>query len=267
MFDLYLRAFARCRPYVLATQATAPRLELVPLGVDIQETGLVLDPQRRENEPFLHLLQSLDRLAFGPLGMAMPPWVFYDCGVMPGTVFGFCGPASDLEPWVRRALGVDPAYDGPVPLSIFIAIPMLQAGAWFTHTFCTLNRVCPGAAPAGLAQLTFALGVRVQKIHELYGTDQWRSDRIAALVGFGPLEVVTAYTPAHSMVRTLPWRLRLRRLRVEAALLQFLDVDDDAALIRVQREIEAGVQYVVAGPPVVRGSTYQLPVTRKGQPA
>jgi hypothetical protein len=274
VFPHFKRAFEECQPYVLATRQVAPRLEWEPLGFDLRKRGLVLDPQEQRNETFLHLLQNLDRLAFGAHGMAMPKWVFYDCGVMPSAVFGFCGPATSLEPWVRRALDVPEHYSGPVPLTIFIAIPTLEAGAWFTHTLCSINQVAEGAAPAGLRLLSMTLGLRLLKAETLYGTVQWRSDRVGTYVGVGPLELVTAYTPAHSFRRSLTFRLRLRRFLIEAALVKpgtspgappathMLDVDDEDALIGIQREIEGGVPYSIVGPPETRGSIVQIPLRR-----
>ncbi len=274
MFPHFKRAFDECQPYVLATRHVAPRLEWEPLGFDLRKKGLVLDPQEQRNETFLHLLQNLDRLAFGAHGMAMPKWVFYDCGVMPSAVFGFCGPATSLEPWVRRALDVPDHYSGPVPLTIFIAIPTLEPGAWFTHTLCSINQVAEGAAPAGLRLLSMTLGLRLLKAETLYGTVQWRSDRVGTYVGVGPLELVTAFTPAHSFRRSLTFRLRLRRFLIEAALVKpgtspgappathMLDVDDEDALIRIQREIEAGVPFSIVGPPETRGSIVQIPLRR-----
>ncbi len=274
MFPHFKRAFDQCQPYVLATRMVAPRLEWEPLGFDLKKRGLVLDPQSRHNETFLQMMQNLDRLSFGPHGMAMPKWVFYDCGVMPSAVFGFCGPATSLEPWVRRALEVPDGYTGPVPLTIFIAIPTPEPGAWFTHTLCSINQVAEGAAPAGLRLLSLCLGVRLLKAEMLYGTLQWRSDRIGSFVGIGPLELVTAYTPAHSFRRSLTFRLRLKRFLVEAALIKpgtspgappathMLDVDDEAALVALQSELENGIPYAIVGAPETRGSIVQLPLRR-----
>jgi hypothetical protein len=41
-----------------------------------------------------------------------------------------------------------------------------------------------------------------------------------------------------------------------------LDVDDEDALIRIQREIEAGVPFSIVGPPETRGSIVQIPLRR-----
>ena len=206
--------------------------------------------------------------------MAMPKWVFYDCGVMPSAVFGFCGPADSLEPWVRRALEVPADYKGPVPLTIFIAIPTLEPGAFFTHTLCSINQVAEGAAPHGLRLLSVALGLRVLRAQTVYGTLQWRSDRISTFTGIGPLELVTAYTPAHSFRRSLTFRLRLKRFLVEASLIKpgtspaappathMLDVDDEPALIALQGDLESGIPYAIVGAPETRGSIVQVPLRR-----
>ena len=63
--------------------------------------------------------------------------------------------------WVLRALQVPPQYEGPVPLSMYVAIPMIEPGSWHTYTLCSLNEVAPGSGPAGLTVLTEAAGVQM----------------------------------------------------------------------------------------------------------
>ena len=123
--------------------------------------------------------------------------------------------------------------------------------------------------------LSLALGVRVLKVQTLYGATQWRNPRLGSFVSIGPLQLLTAFTPSHTVVRTLTWRLRLRRFLVEAALIStstssdappathMLDVDDDAALIALQRDLEAGIPYAIVGQPTVRGSIVQVPHTEE----
>jgi len=123
--------------------------------------------------------------------------------------------------------------------------------------------------------LSLCLGVRVLKAENLYGTTQWRSNRLRNFVSLGPLDVVTAYTPNHSAKNTLTWRLKLQRYLVEAALISpgastaapaathFLDVDDANALAGVQHEIEKGVRYQIVAPPTTRGSIVQCPIRRE----
>lgn len=275
LFTHFRRALDECAPYLLATQNNRPQLELAPLGVSLKRKGLILDPQKRENEDFLHLVQSLDRLTFGPLEMTMPKWVSYDAGIMPSGIFGFCGQPSSLDDWVKRALKVPEDYQGQVPLTQFIAIPTPEADSWYLHTLSSLNQVCMGAAaPANLTLLTLCLGVRVFRMKKLYGATQWRSSRLGMYVGLGPLEMMTAYTHNHSVKKSVTWRLNIQRPLVEAALINdgtsvaaqpathMLDVDDIDALKQIQSEIEAGIKYHIVGQPITRGSIVQVPVRR-----
>ena len=275
LFAHYKRAFDECLPYLLTTEPVRPLLELSPLGISLEKRGIILDAQRRANADFLHLLQGLDRLTFGPLEMTMPKWVSYDAGIMPSGIFGFCSHAHRLPQWVRQALGVSDDYEGLVPLTQLIAIPTPEEGAWYLHTLSSINQVCMGAAtPANLTLLTLSLGLRVFRVQRLYGATQWRSSRLGKYVGLGPLELLTAYTPNHSVAKTITWRLDVQRALLEAALIHqgtsvaappathMLDVDDVEALQRVQGDIEAGVRYTLVGQPITRGSIVQVPLRR-----
>lgn len=275
LFAHFSRAFKDCSPFLLATQQNQPQLELSPLGVSITKRGEVIDPQLRSNGDFLHLLQSLDRLTFGPLEMTMPKWVSYDAGIMPSGIFGFCSETALLESWVKRAMQVPDDYEGKVPLTQMIAIPTPEPGSWYLHTLSSLNQVCMGAAaPANLIILTLTLGVRVFRMKRLYSSTQWRSSRLGIYVGMGPLEIITAYTYNHSVKQSVTWRLDIHRSLIEAALINdgasvaarpathMIDVDDTETLKRMQTEIESGIKYYIVGRPSTRGSIVQVPVRR-----
>ena len=275
LFTHFRRALDECMPYLLTTQHNYPQLELAPLGISLKKRGIILDPQVRANEDFLHLLQNLDRLTFGPLEMTMPKWVSYDAGIMPSGIFGFCGKVATLDVWVRKALQVPDDYEGYIPLTQFIAIPTPESNAWYLHTISSLNQVCMGAAaPANLNLLTLCLGVRVFRMQRLYGATQWRSSRLGMYVGLGPLEIITAYTHNHSVKKSVTWRLDIQRALVEAALINdgtsiaaqpathMIDVDDIDALKHIQDEIESGIKYYIVGQPSTRGSIVQVPVRR-----
>ena len=275
LFAHFRRAFEECTPYLLATKQNLPLLELAPLGISLNKKGYILDPQLRHNEGFLHLVQQLDHLTFGPLEMTLPKWVSYDAGIMPSGIFGFCTKVEHLEEWVSRALSVPKNYTGQVPLTQLIAIPTPETGAWYLHTISSLNQVCMGAAaPANLMILTLCLAVRVFRMKRLYGASQWRSSRLNMYVGLGPLEIITAYTYNHSVRKTVTWCLDIQRPLVEAALINdgastvalpathMIDVDDVDSLKRMQSEIEQGVKYHIVGRPTTRGSIVQVPVRR-----
>ena len=275
LFAHYRRAFEECAPYLLTTQQVRPLLELAPLGISLTRRGVVYDAQSLDNADFLHLLQNLDRLTFGPLEMTMPKWVSYDAGIMPSGIFGFCSDAKRLPEWVRQALNVPDDYQGKVPLTQMIAIPTPEEGSWYLHTLSSINQVCMGAAtPANLTLLTLCLGIRVFRAKRLYGATQWRSSRLGKFVGLGPLELLTAFTPSHSVAKTVTWRLDVQRALIEAALIHdgasvaappathMLDVDDEEALKRVQADLENGKRYTIVGQPMTRGSIVQVPLRR-----
>jgi len=210
--------------------------------------------------------------------MSMPRWVFYDCAEMVGGLIGFGRQAAALPDWARAALGVDRGYAGLVPVSLFVLVPMLVPGAFLGYTLCSANQVAPGVAPAGLRLLTAALGLRVFPVRTLYATTQWRSPTLAIHARFAPLELLTAYTPAHTLCATLTFRFEASDDRIAAALagesrtpasaatasptLRLLDADDEAQMREVQAEIEAGARFSIVGPPVREGAATLVPLAR-----
>lgn len=262
-------------PYLVATDMVLPRLNLAPSGIPLPPTHQI-NPQLRGNAPFLKMLRRLDELTFAPLGMPMPNWVFYDCAVMPGAVFGLSVPAKDLEPWVRAVMEIDEDYDGPVPVSMFIAIPMMERESWFVYTLCDINQVAPGAAPSGTLQYTFGLGLQVFKMTKIYGTLQWRSACVDEVVRLGALELITAYTPAHSFRRTLTYSVKLTKQKMKQVLsdevirggmpvaTHVLDVDDEDMLRKIQEELEEGVRWEIVGESFRKGAYTQIPMRRIG---
>ncbi len=250
---------SRLEPFVVALPSHAARLELQPFGLDIPADH-VIDPTRMASEGFLHRLQTLDQLTFGPEGMPMPRWVFYDCAELPGAIFGFAMPARALPADVCRQLGaVD--LDALVPLSMYIAIPMKPPAVWFGHNLASLNPVFPDLDLTGLASITKAVGLAVFRCATQFGATQWDSEALHIHTRFGPLDLITAWTPAHSEAATLTYRFDITEERLRHALgdpaakLAYpepdLEVDqaDEALMQRLQAEIEQGARYVVAGRP------------------
>lgn len=273
MRERFARILDRCRPYLVASPlGAAAELRPLPLGLRVPDEHR-FNPHVVASGPFLNVLQRLDELTFGPVGMPMPRWVFYDCAEVPGGIFGFGLPAAEVPEWVRRALKVEDDYEGLVPLSMLVSIPMLEPGAWHTYTLCSINEVAPGAAPAGLRLLTCAAGLSAIGATKTYGATQWRSSKLYAQTRFGPLDLLTAWTPAHSDPRTLTFQVDLTPERIDRALsgeripppedsgpLRFIDCDDDAELQSLQVELEAGARFVVTGPPAIDGSFTRVPV-------
>jgi len=277
----YAPILQQLEPFLIAGDIRED-LNLCPGGVQIPSEN-VFHPQHRRHAAFLAMLQLVDRLTFGPFGMEMPSWVFYDCAVMPGAVFGLGVRAHRLEEWAREAMKVPDDYEGLVPVSQFIAIPMLAGfsdpsrkapGTWLLYTLESLNQVSPGMAPVGTLKVTCALGLRVFPIRELYAISQWRSPKLEEYVELGPLELVTAWTPAHSMPRTLSFRLQFDDIHMPGLVYApsvhpaspppnaLLDVDSAADLQALQRDLEAGEKIYVVGKPIHHGASVRVPLYR-----
>ncbi|MCC6619938.1 MAG: hypothetical protein IT385_01705 [Deltaproteobacteria bacterium] len=265
----YERILTTCEPWLVCRPSARAGLELAPLGVPIPGANLI-DPQRVADGPFLHLVQALDRMTYGPVGLEMPSWVFYDCAVMPGALFGFARRASELAPWVRTSSKLPPHHDGLVPLSIIAAIPMAHRRAELVYTLCSINQVAPGAAPDGLWRLTLAMGAAALGIRTMVATAQWRSAQLGLYAGLGPLRLQTAWTPAHDIAETATFtvdagpeaqrRLLAGELPAPGVATRHLDADDREEMRALQGEIEAGTPVWIVGPPEVRGARTRIPL-------
>jgi hypothetical protein len=264
-------------PYLVATPMNLPHLNTAPFGLAIPPEH-VIDPLRMASEPFLLLLQTLDAATFGPEGMPMPRWVFYDCSELPGAIFGFARHARDLDPEARRVFGVPAGYDGLVPHSMYIAIPMFEAGSWFGHNLCSIAPVLSHLPLKGLGSVTKAVALEVFGTERLYGATQWDSHALFIHVKFGPLDLMTAYTPAHSEAMTLTYDFlcteeALRSAAgdptvtlVRPAPERWIRQDDEAAVLALQREIEAGARFRIPTAPRVDAGALFVPITRVSAP-
>ena len=221
----YDRILSAYEPYLVARPPVLEAIDRAPLGIRIPGQNL-FDPQHTEGRDFVSLVKKLDALTFGPMGLTMPDWVFYDCAVMPGAVFGFAQPVEEIDPWVRRVLDVPEDHQGLVPVSIFIAIPMAHREATLVYTLCSINQASPGSAPEGMWRLTLAAGTAALGRDEIVGTVQWRSPRLGLFSGLGPLELLSAWTPAHDNPTTCTFRCvadGLRYLRPNRFVVRSLD--------------------------------------------
>lgn len=267
---------AQLVPYVVAAPFNLPLLDLRPFGT---QAATVIDPTRLSSAPFLDLLHRLDGLTFGPEGMPMPKWVFYDCAEIPGAIYGLACPAAALWP-AARALVAPPAdYTGLVPLSMYIAIPMQTPGAWFGHNLASAGPVlrAAGGAPVelrGLGALTKGLALRCFRVETFWGATQWLSKALFVHVKFGPLQLATAWTPAHSEVETLTYGFDVTDAKLRASMGDssvelarpapdfWLDGHDRAAMIALQDRLEAGERFVIPQAPRHADGRVTVPIAQ-----
>jgi hypothetical protein len=249
--------------YVVCTPNHLPFLDSSPFGL---ETRWTVDPTRLGSATFLHLLQKLDGLTFGPEGMPMDKWVFYNCAELPGFIYGFATPSADLSASERELFGVPDDYEGPVPISMYIAIPMVEHGAWFGHNLASLNRVLPHRELRSLGTLTKVLALKAYRVTQFHGATQWDSQALYIHTKFGPLALTTAYTPAHSSPLTLTYTFEVNDPGLRAvmgdpafSIVQpppdfELYADDEEAIKALQSRIEGGERVEMVGPPALQGT-------------
>ena len=173
--DPFFRAVEFYKPYVVARPAVVKKLNLEVMGIKVLESD-VYNPFALKSGPFLEAVHTLHNLVCGPFGMVMEKWVGYDCGLVPGVVFGFGRDVSEVSPAIRNGLQVPDDYEGLVPFSIAIAIPLPDRQTWEIHSLGSLNHVAPGAGPAGLNRLTLSFGTGVLRAKRILGILRWRSD-------------------------------------------------------------------------------------------
>lgn len=264
-----IRLLNRLEPFVVAPWWRFDALNLKPLGIEIR-------PEARFNilgtraARFLARLVRLDRLTFGPEGMPMPEWLFVDGSALPGVITGLGIRADEIPLPARKRLGIDASPSELIPLAMYIAVPTRPPSVWYGHNLASLNRQLPDLRLSGLATLTKALGLCVMRCRTQLGATQWTSAALHVHTRFGPLELLTAWTPAHANPATLTYRLRLTPEIINAVAhgqatvtddyeRTWLHPSDEEAMQHLELMIEQKQQFAIVGPPDAAG---RVPVAR-----
>lgn len=256
-------------PFVVAPARHLPLLDLAPFGLPIPRS-LIFDPQRLRSTPFLERLETLDALTFGPRGMAMPRWVFYDCSEMPSAIVGLAARGDALLDEYLHPFRLGDAKRGWVPVAIHILVPTLEPGVFFEHNLGSIGRGLAPRGRGGVGTLTKAIGARVYRAREIVGAAQWDSPATAVHVKFGPVRLETAYTPAHSYAASFTYRHPTDLATLERVIAgeepplpkrtRWIAADDERALKALHVLIERGRSVELAGPPVHRRGRRFVPV-------
>lgn len=171
-------------------------------------TPIIKNAQAMAEGAFTDQILNLENTVFGEK-LAMPRWVFYDCAIMPGVTAGFAihrsaAPASVLK------VCKSPDDAEWIPLSLFVIIPTMQPGEWVAHNLSSINTALPEADRFyGLGFLSKAFGLWYANIETCCGMTQWRGPALRLHSHYGDLEIVTAFTPSHTVAQTLTYRLRV----------------------------------------------------------
>lgn len=243
-------------------------MNLEPLGQKIAPEH-VYSSIHTASGPFLDLVQHLDSRCYARLGMRMPRWAFYDCGELPGTIVGLGRPAAELAPEIHAVLEVPEGYEGLVPVTMYVAIPMLERDHWLGHTICSIHEVIEGGAPLGSRRVTIALALAALRAKRLTSTTQWSSTKLHAHSHFAPLEVLAAWVPQHDDPATCVVRAEVDDASLWSALegrvpeakhSRVIDPTDQMALRVLQQDIEAGSRVLIAGRTFRKGDTTRVPL-------
>ncbi len=271
----------RLCPFLVAPAFNLELLNTSPFGLEIDEEHHI-DPLRASSETFLDILQAMDAITFGPEGMPMARWVFYDGSELPGGIFGFGMPAREAPEVVSIDLPVPDDYDGIIPLAMFIAVPTPEPGTFFGHNLASTNRVFPSLGLKGLGTVTKAVGLEVYRAERQVGATQWDSLALFIHTRFGPLELETAFTPAHGELNTLTYTCPCTEDSLLAALAVpgvtlarpeptlHVSSEDARTILDLHDQIEAGTRFCIPGPPRVLKDgepgerVLEVPVTRLG---
>ena len=257
----YDETLAGLEPYLVRAPWNSDAFDPCPFGLDIPAPNII-DPTGPVWPGFLDRLCTLDALTFGPEGMPMPRWMFYEVSALPGGIFGFAVRAEALPPGQRSRLGLDDGAKGLVPVSMYIAIPARPPETWYGHNLASLKGILPERPLRGLGSLTKAFGLGCFRCSRQIGATQWDSAALHVHTRFGVLELLTAWTPAHAFPATLTYRLDVTPACVRAALGDpdavrverpeptiRIRAGDEPAMRALQERIEAGERFVVTGPP------------------
>jgi hypothetical protein len=250
------RLLERCRPFVLSHRTNWPQLDFEPLGIAIDPRHR-LDPTTLRAAGIVEGLLRLDRQTFGHQAMGMPRWVLFDCAAFPGVVVGFGQAAETLPESLLMAYGLRPSSVF-VPLSMWAAVRCASCDAWFGHNLSSANIVLPREQRyPGLGTVTKALGLAVTRATQQFGATQWDSAALPLHLRFGPLNLQSAWTPAHTHAASLTYRLDVTPDALRAAVRDeppivdppdsVLRADDTDALHSLQLELEAGDDWALVG--------------------
>lgn len=196
------------------------------------------NPLTLDEVEFAEHIYWIESRAFGPSGMQMPRWVFYDCAIVPGFVAGFAIRASKMTPGMKAVLKPNESCEW-VPLSLFIIIPSMHKGEWVAHNLCTVNSLLPNKDETlyGLGFLSKAFGIWYANVEQCTGFTQWGSPALKLHSHFGYLEILGAYAPVHSHGKTITYRANVST----ACWQKFFTRDADMAFLENYEKTEIQV--------------------------
>ncbi|MDX9721670.1 MAG: hypothetical protein RBU37_13045 [Myxococcota bacterium] len=264
----YQRIIDTCEPFLVSYSENLSALDLAPFGFTIAPER-IYSPTSLRSRDVIDGLHHLDSFSFGPQEMLMPRWVLFDCGEFPGIVFGFGCLSHTLSAEVRARYHVEERDDVFVPLSMWVAIRCAREQAWFGHNLSSANLVLGEASLPGLGTFTKTIGVKITQARHQYGATQWNSSSINVHLNIGEMELLSAYTPAHTHPETFTYLIEVDDERLLRSLspdwqrprrdvsLTFRS-DEPDAIRQLHDDIEAGSKYFIASVQTGKPNTLNL---------
>lgn len=253
-------ALSALTPFIVATEETAATLLKQPFGRTIADAH-VLSPSSREGKQMILRLARLDAATFGPEGMPMPRWAFFDAGALPGAIVGLGHPAERASLAAMKVLGLRRDAGGLVPYAMYIAVPSFEPRTWVGHNLASLAARLPEEPLQGLGAYTKSVALAVLQARAQIGATQWHSPALRLHARLGPIALLSAWTPAHSDPASLVYEApisaaALRHLcRDPRGAVRYpkpevwIDSRDTGAVWALQDRIERGERWQLAGVP------------------
>lgn len=195
----YPQIFTDLIPFIYSYPGNLDEFNLSPFEV---QRLAHFSPFKSEDLYFFNLLKKLDSNSFADSGMGMDNWVFLDCAIMPSAVVGYSIKAKNAPKELLIKYSIPVTYEGLIPLSMFIAIPMAKSNTWFAHNLCSSNSFLDTKFN-GLGLVTKKLGLEIFKIKNLMGATQWNNSSLHVHTKIAKLRVETVHTPVHSHPESL----------------------------------------------------------------
>lgn len=237
-------------PYVVCAQPPEKWVGKDCLGKKLGQDHFY-NPLSLKSQSFIERIYKLDAITFGDQGMGMDKWVFFDCSVMPGFVFGYSIKGDKLNELDRKKLGI--GANDYFPVSMYIAIPTMDEGIWFGHNLSSLNRHLSFSL-SGLGVLTKLAGLQFFEIETLRGATQWFSPALFIHTKISRLKLLSAYTPIHSKAETLCYECSVpKNLNALEKISKNVEVEGEFLfntrkenLIKLQQKIDQGETFSIS---------------------
>lgn len=247
-----------------------------------QHEPIYKNPLHLDELPFAEAIYQIEWKSFGAQDLAIPRWVFYDCGALPGFIAGFAGRTKKLSGDILKILNYSPDQEW-CPLSLFIIIPTMHKGEWVAYDLCAINSFLPEQERYyGLGFLTKAFGLWYANVEQCTGMTQWGSPALKLHSHYGHLEVIGAYAPLHTHARTMTYRCEVdtecwEKFFTREDDLGFLekygktdfkiDPNNTESMIQLQRKIQndEGPFYLSAGEIAANGTHDPLSIYKLKQ--